>query len=416
MQTFAAKPKAHPDLSPAASMRLGRLPPKSAIDPPGSAFEREADRVSERVTRMADAELPAAAPLRASRIGSGVREPVEWPPIVRDVMQSPGRPLDAPTRAFVEPRFGHDFSHVRLHTDAQAADSARRMNARAYAAGAHLVFGAGQYAPATASGRQLLAHELTHCVQQEQGSSDATPVIQRQALSDAATPEALTLHAWDAGGPAYGLRNRIQALLDRAGATYTDYRDAIRAATPAERQFVLERRSMLADMKNALGFRELARCVELLGRRPPTFDELRRNRVVAEAIQSAWDASNVGSRDRVLQAHEEGGWVFLNLITGQLSIERAKAEGTNYIRVEPPPDVDDSVLVAIFHTHPDLGRPAPPSRPDLREDKRRGVPNLVVGNTGTKITEYQIRLSGPPARLHLASDTKIPGPSGGIAP
>jgi len=138
----------------------------------------------------------------------------EAPPIVHEVLRSLGQPLDAATRAFMEPRFGHDFSHVpvhtapqgkltinqpgdrfeqkadriaeqvtsmtaqprpgqghdlsrvRVHTDARAAESARAMNALAYTVGQHVVFGAGQYAPGTVAGRKLLAHELTHVIQQ----------------------------------------------------------------------------------------------------------------------------------------------------------------------------------------------------------------------------------------------------------
>ena len=88
------------------------------------------------------------------------------PPIVHEVLRSSGRPLDAETRAFMEPRFGHDFSHVRVHNDAQAAESARKVNALAYTVGRDVVFGRGQYTPGTASGNRLLAHELTHVVQQ----------------------------------------------------------------------------------------------------------------------------------------------------------------------------------------------------------------------------------------------------------
>ncbi len=88
------------------------------------------------------------------------------PPIVHDVLRSPGQPLDAGTRAFMEPRFDHDFSRVRVHTDERASDSARAVHALAYTAGRHLVFGAGQYSPTTAPGRRLLAHELAHSVQQ----------------------------------------------------------------------------------------------------------------------------------------------------------------------------------------------------------------------------------------------------------
>lgn len=88
------------------------------------------------------------------------------PPIVHDVLRSSGEPLDAATRAYFEPRFGHDFSRVRVHTDEQAAESARLVNARAYTVGDNVVLGSGQYLPSSASGRRLLAHELTHVVQQ----------------------------------------------------------------------------------------------------------------------------------------------------------------------------------------------------------------------------------------------------------
>src|SRR6266516_3371421 len=88
------------------------------------------------------------------------------PPIVHDVLNSPGQPLDVGTRSFMEPRFGHDFSGVRVHTDAKAAESARAVNALAYTVGRNVVFGTGQYAPGTGEGRRLLAHELTHVVQQ----------------------------------------------------------------------------------------------------------------------------------------------------------------------------------------------------------------------------------------------------------
>lgn len=92
--------------------------------------------------------------------------PETVPPIVHEVLRSPGQPLDPATRAFFDPRFGHDFSRVRLHTDATAAESAREMNARAYTVGREVVFGAGRYSPGTGAGRGLLAHELVHVVQQ----------------------------------------------------------------------------------------------------------------------------------------------------------------------------------------------------------------------------------------------------------
>lgn len=88
------------------------------------------------------------------------------PPIVHEVLRSPGKPIDQQARAFMEPRFGHDFSKVRIHADAKAAASARAVNALAYTVGQNIVFSAGQYAPYMSGGRGLLAHELAHVVQQ----------------------------------------------------------------------------------------------------------------------------------------------------------------------------------------------------------------------------------------------------------
>jgi hypothetical protein len=96
------------------------------------------------------------------------------PPLVNEVLRSPGEPLDAVTREFMEPRFGHSFADVRVHTDPQAASSASAVAARAYAVGKDLVFGAGMFAPKTTGGQRLLAHELAHVVQQcDSGSSPA---------------------------------------------------------------------------------------------------------------------------------------------------------------------------------------------------------------------------------------------------
>lgn len=94
-------------------------------------------------------------------------EPSGVPPIVRGVLRASGQPLDPDTRAFMEPRFGHDFSGVRVHSDAEAAKSARAVNSLAYTVGSSIVFDKGQYKPHTPAGKRLLAHELTHTIQQD---------------------------------------------------------------------------------------------------------------------------------------------------------------------------------------------------------------------------------------------------------
>lgn len=105
---------------------------------------------------------------------SGTAQNAVAPPIVNEVLRSPGQPLDAETRAYMEPRFGHDFSKVRIHADAQANESARSVNAQAYTVGRRIAFADGQYSPGTSEGRHILAHELAHVVQQR-GTADRPP-------------------------------------------------------------------------------------------------------------------------------------------------------------------------------------------------------------------------------------------------
>jgi hypothetical protein len=122
--------------------------------------EQEAVRFSAQITGMPESQQL----VRPSKTGSA--GPSIAPPIIPGILNSSGRPLDQVTRAYMEPRFGYDFSSVRVHSGLAAERSARAMNAHAYTVGNDIVFGSGQFAPETAAGRRLIAHELTHVVQQ----------------------------------------------------------------------------------------------------------------------------------------------------------------------------------------------------------------------------------------------------------
>jgi hypothetical protein len=175
-----------------ALLRSGMIQAKLTVSSPDDPEEREADNVAHTMMRK-----HAGAPCSCSpgeemceecqqkqsvpsiqRYASSPSSPTHVPRIVSDVLRSPGHPLDSATRAFFEPRFGRDFSNVRIHTGADAAASARSINALAYTAGEHLVFNAGEYAPHLMSGAHLLAHELTHVVQQS--SYDIPPVRRKE--------------------------------------------------------------------------------------------------------------------------------------------------------------------------------------------------------------------------------------------
>jgi hypothetical protein len=130
--------------------------------------EQEADRVAEHVMPAPAYTAVSDAPRRIQRFsGQSNGQTDAAPTSVHQALASPGRPLEPALRQDMEQHFGHDFSRVRVHSDAAAEQSARDVNADAYTLGHNIVFGAGVFTPGTHEGRRrLIAHELTHVVQQ----------------------------------------------------------------------------------------------------------------------------------------------------------------------------------------------------------------------------------------------------------
>lgn len=180
---------------------------KLTINQPDDQFEQEADRVSDQVMRMT--KFGAGDPPRIQRMCAHCQNELEAPrvqrlcseceeqmhrrtndrsrrtPQVSAKLQSQiaglrggGQPLGASTRKFFEPRFGRDFSDVRIHEGSKAAETARSVNALAYTTGRDIVFAPSQYSPGTERGKRLLAHELTHTIQQGH-ARDSAPAVQR---------------------------------------------------------------------------------------------------------------------------------------------------------------------------------------------------------------------------------------------
>lgn len=176
-------------------LRTGTLQAKLRVSQPGDAGEQEADRMADHVMRMPESSsakvqvshpipgvracacggtcddrqvrgLPEDGTLQTKSARGGLTGVGDAPPMVHQVLNSSGQPLDEVTRALMEPRFGRDFNDVRVHVGPQAATSAREVSARAYTVGRNIVFDQGQYDPDSRFGQQLLAHELAHVVQQ----------------------------------------------------------------------------------------------------------------------------------------------------------------------------------------------------------------------------------------------------------
>ena len=152
------------------------LHPKLTVGQPGDVFEQEADRVAEQVMRM---------PNPTARSNSVEPQPTVSFSLQNHItaLQDGGQPLPQSELDFFEPRLGADLSKVRIHTDKQAAEASRAVNARAFTVGRDVVFGSGQYQPSASKGKQLLAHELTH-VMQNQRSPNSSSVLKRETATE----------------------------------------------------------------------------------------------------------------------------------------------------------------------------------------------------------------------------------------
>ncbi len=181
------------DSDQAASNTNARIQSKLTVSTPGDRYEREADRVADQVMRLPEPKSQSTAyegmrsehdenqnsgetqdsqSYQTRKTNTGIE-----PSIERNILRSPGRPLDDTARHFFEPRFHLDLGHLRVHTDEKSAEQAQALGARAFTLGNNIFFAPGEYSPNTDAGRRVLAHELTHTIQQ----SSAVTVVNRNA-------------------------------------------------------------------------------------------------------------------------------------------------------------------------------------------------------------------------------------------
>jgi hypothetical protein len=534
--------------------------PKLTVNAPDDASEKEADQVADSVIRKPTAaktpfeHIPpvshAISPLRRKCVGCAEEEKLQDKQEPEETVQrkdvpgavTPATPpsfdarlhgasgsgssLPDNTKGEMESRFGMGFQNVRLHTDATAGDLAHSIQAQAFTHGSDIYFGRNKFSPGTNDGKKLLAHELTHVVQQESGGSPGriqrdlaiepplpnavgrvltAPQIQaaiafnvtqfpdpaeialirgiiglprdpavidadfvnmvalyqvqygetsdgrvgrmtmtRLAREIRAEGESLTARGAQRGALdiAFVLQEQLDGFIAAANTTYADYRDAIRAATILNRTVALIDPPFMRRLRDALPWNSFARSAELLGRFIPDANALLRDGTVRAALAAAWAASNaavtiwaVHNPARVgnpcnpppaggpaVAAHEEGGWVYLNLITGAITIRRAAVGGQAGINLNAPPAVADSVIVADFHTHPNVGpcwgtaaNPVFASAADTALANGRGVPGLIRGAFPAVANTHDV-FAGPGARQHLAGNRLYPGAAGGLAP
>ncbi len=232
-----------------AALRISRtsrrIQTKLQVGATNDPLEAEADRVADRVMRMADPAPPARESAgtvrrmcseckkeeeekrpdvqRKSATVGGSGGPA--PDSVQDVVSSGGKPLGPAERGFFEPRLNAGLENVRIHADAHAASSANSIGAQAFTVGNHIAFGAGKFAPGTHAGKRLLAHELAHTLQQSGAPRTNGPSFGARTQSVTAAPTAVSRAVVDFG--------KVQANVD--------YGDLIKIA-PADYEKTVESR------------------------------------------------------------------------------------------------------------------------------------------------------------------------------
>lgn len=191
---------------------IEKIQAKLTIGLANDVYEQEADRVADTVMRMSDPVVNDGASIDTARALQSIQRQIQSPVKVEEelvrtkaasghipdttpnveaqinTVRGEGQPLSNSVRAFMESRFSDDFSGVRIHTDTPAAEMARAINSRAFTLGRDIVFGAGQYAPAMESGRWLLAHELTHYLQQRSSKGQIQRNLEIAGPEDTSDP------------------------------------------------------------------------------------------------------------------------------------------------------------------------------------------------------------------------------------
>ncbi len=275
---------------------------KCAVSDPTDAHEHEADAASDLVTRQPAHQVglfpPVASMLRTGRpapaCDSTVRSGSLDTSAVDRGLASSGEALSDEIRASMEPLFGHDFSHVRIHTDAAAAASADTIAARAFTHGHHIAFASNQYDPATPTGRQLLAHELTHVVQQAAAPRGVDRAVHQIGGAKISINYGNVVGQDSPAQHQQEIERRYTAL---TGKPALDVRAAVAALTSSKRRWLVFALDLLAD--NPQPGLDLERAALLL---------------INHAAQAViLDPLGVNWREFAVEAMRASGWLELTL-------------------------------------------------------------------------------------------------------
>lgn len=400
---------------------------KLSVGSSSDPLELEADRVAAQVLAAPAKVLVQGAAPRIQRVtGPPAATAGTLPASINRVLTGPGQALGPEIQREMGQRFGHDFSRVRIHTDAVAGQSAQEANAHAYTVGQNIVFGAGRFAPGLQQGRFLLAHELTHVVQQSSGPAKSS-LIQRKDAQPSASP---TLEESDKGWiQAFGLEKwlqgtvkawkEIQAMYAAAQATTFHPTEALLNGILTASRIKLDlgeaqiKEHLNGDPARLKEFRDAYRDMilavvpkyaSLTGKTPAEVFRAH-SREIAEWAAPEEDISSVTAAAEPVRGVESTGIAFkkddLKTVAGR-SYWEAKAGKTYYLvevgatgeRFKADPEERDAVFSVLWQV-----RPANPASPATRLVT---IPSRGNGPNGKPTSPLLYKLAFKPAK----KDTK----------
>ncbi|MCC6966854.1 MAG: DUF4157 domain-containing protein [Nitrospira sp.] len=327
-----------PQLSRIAIFAGGRAPVAAcpAVSHPLDPVEREASRMADQVMRNETPTVPvrAAFDQGPQRFGTTSRDPAAIQPMGPLPTGSRGYPIEAAVRGFYERRFGVDFSQVKIFADSHAARAAASVNARAFSRGEQIVFGRGAYAPATSAGRELMAHELAHVVQQRIAQTPSNRLYRRpqenpevmQAEVQRLAQELNQLAAKNAWAGVDRTYRQLETLGDGVFALATD---------PAALHFFgAQAARNLGDIRRYKSLVQRAKTALLAAGRPADDAQLQTLEAELTAIDQAYGAVSIAPRSKRSADAKKGETVGPELVPAAMpfagdqreSVERARTQ------------------------------------------------------------------------------------------
>jgi len=378
---------------------------KSLIEPITSIVQRQEEKKDEHAQMLQRQEEKDE---HAQAKGSSDATPAVTPQLESRIqtIRGGGQPLPDNTRTFFESRFGHDFGGIRVHTDSQAAETAGQLNAQAFTIGRNVFFGAGHYEPHTSKGQWLMAHELTHTIQQQPSQTIATNrnIVQsrsNQQISRSAAP--ISIQRKVSGGKAPASTAQDPAFMSAIGKVKATAKQ--QKHHPTGKSKADEAQAAVKPPTNDVSSKAAGKQVEQMDRQQPkafdrkAFKSALLAKIAASAPKTLEEADNFKKSGKVGALKGE--------LTGQVDTSKQQSQGAIADKVKGAPDASGIESKTVTSLAPnsagsapagiDGAQAAPKPKTAAEISLQAGSQSLDKNMADADVTESQLKKSNEPA-------------------